>query len=261
MSEMVPIANIRFDETIYPRERVDPQTVTKMTDALRNGFTLPPITLERDTLRLVDGRHRWLSAMAAGQSEIEAELKTWPSDVELFLESAEVNDIHGLGLSTQDKVRCADIGQRLGVGEDRLAAALRTSVAHLRVISERYATVAEAEQAVAEHRQVEASATPLAELRQVEPSNGPIETMVPAQRRRGRRVHLKNSVRHLAGTTISADQARAMDGAPGQSYLLNVRQLLDALAFDLLPSAEQHPVLWAELRRLHDQLTVALSQA
>ena len=72
------------------------------------------------------------------------------------------------------------------------------------------------------------------------------------------RIALKNSVRHLAGHSITSKQVKAMDSAPGQSYLLTVDQLIGALRFRLLPPRDDHPGLWERLRELHTLLGKAL---
>jgi hypothetical protein len=53
---------------------------------------------------------------------------------------------------------------------------------------------------------------------------------------------------------ITKDQKEAMERAPGQSYLLTTRQLLDAIKYDLLPPQSKHPRLWEELKALRDAL-------
>jgi hypothetical protein len=93
---------------------------------------------------------------------------------------------------------------------------LNPSIEHLRKLKPRFATVAEAIEGVAELR----------------------------------RVGLKGSVRHLSGETITAEQATAIAGAPGTSFLLLTNQLLDALTYNLLPPRDRHPVLWEQLQQL-----------
>ncbi len=65
---------------------------------------------------------------------------------------------------------------------------------------------------------------------------------------------LKSPVRHLSGTVITQEQAEAIQGAPGQSYLLTTRQLISAVKFKLLPPKADHPTLWDELKVLHQIL-------
>jgi hypothetical protein len=122
----------------------------------------------------------------------------------------------GLKFGPQDQLHILQISVRLGVEETELSKLLKTSIEHLRKLKPRYATVAEAVEGVAELR----------------------------------RIGLKGSVRHLAGETITEEQATAIAGAPGPSYLLLTNQLLAALNYNLLPPRDRHPVLWEQLQQL-----------
>ena len=126
----------------------------------------------------------------------------------------------GLKLGQEDSLKVIEISERLGLKEIDIAGMLRTSIAYLRVLKPRYATVQGAVEGVKELR----------------------------------RIPLKGSVRHLAGQTISAEQANAMARAPGPSYLLSVNQVLDALNYDLLPPEDNHPALWDSLRTLAQKI-------
>lgn len=59
-------------------------------------------------------------------------------------------------------------------------------------------------------------------------------------------VPLKRSVIHLRGTVMSAGQATAVSSAPGTSYALLVRQLVDALENGLLPENESDLDMWLD---------------
>jgi len=63
---------------------------------------LPPILVDRGTMRVVDGMHRLLAALARGQETIEVEyFDGSPEDA--FLRSVELNVRHGLPLSQADR--------------------------------------------------------------------------------------------------------------------------------------------------------------
>jgi hypothetical protein len=67
---------------------------------------LPPILVDRRTLRVIDGTHRLLAAAAAGLTTIEAEFFDGPAE-EAFLRAVQANVTHGLPLSQEDRRRAA----------------------------------------------------------------------------------------------------------------------------------------------------------
>ncbi|SEC54103.1 Homeodomain-like domain-containing protein [Amycolatopsis tolypomycina] len=67
---------------------------------------LPPILVDRRTLRVIDGTHRLLAAAAAGLTTIEAEYFDGPAE-EAFLQAVQANVTHGLPLSQEDRRRAA----------------------------------------------------------------------------------------------------------------------------------------------------------
>lgn len=217
----VKVADVVIDEDLYPRQKVNDQHARAMVGSLEAGYTLPPIILDSQSMVLVDGRHRLIAHQLLSRKTIEATLKRYAERRLLFEECIALNAVQGLSLSSWDRIRAAQIGFSLGLTEDSLAKAMRTSIEHLRAISTRYATVADA------------------------------ESDMPNLRR----VALKASMRHLVGRQITQAQMSAIDSAPGQSYLLLVRQVIDGINFELLPPVENNPKLYKELRRLRDLLT------
>ncbi|MER5642226.1 transcriptional regulator [Kitasatospora sp. NPDC002227] len=68
---------------------------------------LPPILVERHTMRVIDGTHRLLAALAKGQLAIEVEFFDG-SSADAFLKSVEANVAHGLPLSQADRRAAAE---------------------------------------------------------------------------------------------------------------------------------------------------------
>jgi hypothetical protein len=222
----VAISDLKFDPTIYPRQNVDDHHIRQMCDSIEGGETLPPIVVEKKSKRIVDGVHRYHAALRRGAKRIDCVLKTYASEVDLFREAVMLNTGIGLKLGTDDTLKVIEIAERLDLKEIDISSMLRTSIAHLRMIKPRFGTV---EETVAGVKQL-------------------------------RRVPLKGSIRHMAGEQITPDQAKAIESAPGQSYLLSVRQLLDACRYDLLPPKIKNPALWSELEALRVVLNDLLSK-
>jgi ParB-like chromosome segregation protein Spo0J len=101
---------------------------------------LPPILLDRDTMRVIDGVHRVLAAQLRGQLSIEAEFFDG-SQADAFLRAVEANVSHGLPLSQVDRRAAAErilrshphlsdraIGRVAGLGAKAVASLRRHTV-------------------------------------------------------------------------------------------------------------------------------------
>jgi DNA modification methylase len=62
------ITEIVYDGKIYPREKPSSAVVAEYADALLGGAKFPPIILETDTNRLLDGNHRWKAHVKAKET-------------------------------------------------------------------------------------------------------------------------------------------------------------------------------------------------
>lgn len=121
----VAIDDVLVDTTLYPRASQDRDYVAELADAVAAGETLPPIVVERGSLRLVDGRHRLEAHKLAGKGVIAVHVASYADDVELFLDGIRRNARHGLRFDDDDLKLIARIGTRvLKVDRDRLAAGL-----------------------------------------------------------------------------------------------------------------------------------------
>ena len=68
--EAVPVSAVVFDAAIYPRDKHNTGTVGQYVEALRAGSTFPPIIVDADGLRILDGKHRWLAHQEAAAETI-----------------------------------------------------------------------------------------------------------------------------------------------------------------------------------------------
>ena len=222
----IALSELKFDEDIYPRQNIDEQHIKQMCCALEGGIVLPPIIVERKTKRIVDGVHRYHAALRREAKRIDCVLKEYKTEADLFKEAVMLNTGIGLKLGTDDTLHVIQVAERLHLKEIDLCAILRTSISHLRTIQNRFGTL---EQTIKGVKQL-------------------------------RKIPLKGSIRHLAGSKLTQEQVDAMESAPGQSYLLSVRQLLDACEHRLLPPQNKHPTLWSELQKLADVLGALLEK-
>lgn len=227
MAELTPVAALVFDPALYPRMEVSDYHVGEIARAMEGGHELPPVIADRKSRKLVDGAHRWHAAVRRNVEEIACEFRDYEDDAALFREACLLNSAHGLNFTARDKLKVIEVGQKFGLKELDFAMLLRTSESYIKAIMPRYATVQPGQKA-----------------------------------QKAERIPLKASTRHLSGKTITPQQADAIKGnAPGTSYLLVVRQLISALENDLLPPADEHPVLWQDLARLAGLLSPAAAAA
>ncbi len=124
MSKDVPLAQIRFDEAVYPRQGgLSWQTVLNYRQAMESGEVFPPIALttlkERPAgYAIVDGYHRYEATRALRRMSITAIMLKRMTEVEAFAESVRRNLPHGRQLSFYDKLhalkRLTDVGWSVG---------------------------------------------------------------------------------------------------------------------------------------------------
>ena len=99
----LPVAEMTFDKTVYPRIQVIASLVQQYAQDL--DF-LPPVEVDQNH-RLIDGVHRWMAHQKAGRETIDV-IVTEVRDDHHFLELAvERNASHGQQLSQEDKKQMA----------------------------------------------------------------------------------------------------------------------------------------------------------
>jgi len=120
------ISDLTLDQFIYPRGIISRQTISAYVEALAINAQFPPIKIQRvfnytdangnqtnEATIIIDGFHRWSAFKEKGIKEIPAvEFKDHPLDyeknkIDLLLESARCNTIHGDRLTSNDKKRVA----------------------------------------------------------------------------------------------------------------------------------------------------------
>lgn len=91
----IPISEVVFDQSIYPRVEWSQATVNRYAEALDAGDKFPPIVLEPDTNRLLDGMHRWQAHKQALRDSIAVAWQEVPADVPPKLFAASLSAKHG----------------------------------------------------------------------------------------------------------------------------------------------------------------------
>ena len=97
-----------MDWSLWPRQaaqRLDSTNVARMKEALRSGFPLPPVIINKKDYRIVDGFHRTKAVLDVfgDDAEIDAITKDYATEQEMFLEAGATNHHHGLPMGPKDK--------------------------------------------------------------------------------------------------------------------------------------------------------------
>jgi ParB-like nuclease domain len=131
--ENVATAEIRADQLVQPRARLDPSVIAEYCERMLDGVEFPPVAVVRvdGEYLLVDGFLRFAAAKLANQKTLRCEVRRGDLRTALLL-SVEANARHGLRRTWDDKRRA--VGQLLNDAEwskwsDR-EIARRCSVSH-----------------------------------------------------------------------------------------------------------------------------------
>jgi hypothetical protein len=132
------------DSNLYPRAKQDWFTAYKYAEAMKvpGGRAFPPILvgLYGDQYIVVDGAHRIWAAKTNKQTEIDAIVRYYSSDKDLYRDAVVANAFHGRQFSTQEKVviinrlkdydfASVEIAQMMGIQEIKMTGFVSTRMA------------------------------------------------------------------------------------------------------------------------------------
>ena len=126
----IKVSRLVLDYNIYPRHEVDAYHVGQMVESLAAGKTLPPVLVDKVSLRVVDGFHRLMAVRRVNgpDAEMACVIREYASEAELFSDAVRLNSSHGRALTVYDKVRCLSVGSELGIDKASLAADLNITL-------------------------------------------------------------------------------------------------------------------------------------
>ncbi len=116
----VKALSLVVDWSLWPRHEansVDSANIRKIKEAYFAGCILPPIVIDAKSRRIVDGvhRHKAVLSVFGDEAEINVIEKDYKNDMEIFIDSIKLNNIHGLPLSPRDQIHCIImLRERLG---------------------------------------------------------------------------------------------------------------------------------------------------
>lgn len=190
------LAQIVLDPALYPRHAMSYPNRLRIRAAIEAGIALPPLLVDAQSHRLVDGWHRyheWRTAKGM-EAPVPVRLQAFESEAALLEAAITANVGRGEDLSPWDLVRCTELGAVAGLPPDRIAALV--------------------------HWMPETLAAYLASRTAATATGGVL--------------HLKRSLRHKAGETLTPAQEAANVHADGMSPLYHVNQLRLHLAASTL---------------------------
>jgi hypothetical protein len=105
--KVLPLADIVFDNSIYPREKPFWGTICRYSDEMKAGAKFPPITVGflNGKYVLVDGKHRIEAYKTNQETHVSAHVLYGMNKEQLFVEAVRLNVINGQPLSQFDKVK------------------------------------------------------------------------------------------------------------------------------------------------------------
>lgn len=109
-NKILEINQIVIDEKLFPREKVNENTVKEYVRAIGSGDQFPPVYVGfyNGKNYLIDGRHRYESYKLCGEKYIQCEIKdNFPTFDDMFLASIKANLKHGLRFTKKDKIKVA----------------------------------------------------------------------------------------------------------------------------------------------------------
>jgi len=121
--EKININSLILDYSLYPRTKIDDQHVSYMLEVLKTNMELPPIVVDKKSLRIIDGFHRYTARRRFHKLNkdndslifIDAIMKSYKSEAEMFADAMRLNSSHGRMLTQYDRAHCIIKAEELGL--------------------------------------------------------------------------------------------------------------------------------------------------
>lgn len=204
-TKQIKAAELILDWTFYPRHQLAAQNVSSIAQALEAGTTIPPVTADKTSLRVVDGFHRVTATLrhAGPDATIKTHLVDYPDEQAMFIDAVRLNATHGQRLTPYDQARCLELAVDLGIPEQDISLALARNPDQI------------------------------AELRARKTAYDP----------QGKPIPIKRTLRHLAGTRLTKNQIRANKHAGGMPVRFYADQVANAIRADIVDWSDEETVL------------------
>lgn len=117
--EKIMAGELIFDMDLYPRQKINAYSVSRLVEALKSGAKFPPVHADRRTKVLSDGFHRTEAYIRFGGAEtlVPVTFHDYKNKREMFVDSLLYNGNHGTPFSVFDigriLVKSAEMGEKL----------------------------------------------------------------------------------------------------------------------------------------------------
>jgi hypothetical protein len=132
----IKISNIILDYNLYPRNQINSLHVKDLCDAIEAGCKLPPIIVDSKTKKVIDGFHRVIAHQRMKLDKIDATIKNYKSEQDMFIDAVFYNSAHGQKFSHYEIVKIFEKGQELGIEPERLASASHLTIKRINELME-----------------------------------------------------------------------------------------------------------------------------
>lgn len=207
-----------LDWNLWPRQsadKLDTANVRQMKEALEAGIILPPVIVSQSDMRVIDGFHRVTAHLElfGDDAEIEADIRLYSSEKEMFLDAGRYNAKHGLPMSPKDRVHFIIKARKMRIPAPEIAKALGMLTKGVKEFLEKRSAIVKST---------------------------------------GERIPLSYGAAHLSdaehGKPLNSDQEHYARTANGNVPMMHARLLLAALRADCLKLRESDISLLIELQ-------------
>lgn len=208
-----------MDWALWPRfeaNDLDRTNINQMKDVLESGGTLPPIIVDKKSLRIIDGFHRTSAVLSlfGDDAEIDADIRDYGNETEMFLDAVRINSRQGLKLSQKDRAHVMLTLRRKKQPWPVIAEALGMPIDKMKkFFNERTATA-----------------------------------------KSGEKIPLAYGAKNLAGKKLTSKQEHYARTANGMLPIVNARLLLNALRANSYPLTPKEIEVLSELRLAIDEV-------
>lgn len=133
------IQQLVLDYDIYPRTRVNDYYVARLIAAFKAGAKFPPIIIEAESKRIIDGFHRYHVYLDQEIKKVEVTPKTYATEADLFADSVRLNIGHGEPLDSYSVKRAVLRLEEYGYAKEQISEVVRLPVANIEKIERGFA--------------------------------------------------------------------------------------------------------------------------
>lgn len=146
MSHKIKAIECILDWNLWPRqsaEKLDTANIRQMKEAMEAGVTLPPIIVNKDDMRVIDGFHRVTAVLDlyGDEAEIMADVRAYASEGEMFLDAGRYNSGQGLPMSPKDRAYFIIKARQMKIPPAAVAQALGMQVEAMKSFLERRSAI------------------------------------------------------------------------------------------------------------------------